>query len=116
MKNATQEWEGMRVILLGLGRDGFSPQFFRGIEMGQDFCFVGVGWERFENPLLCHTSTLNNSFNISLVLHFIFSFLQGSFQNQIQNARHKCFASDGQTQLFKSNKQKKGEISQKTYK
>ncbi len=36
-KKHNREWEGMGVILLGLGWDRISPQFFRGIGMGQDF-------------------------------------------------------------------------------
>ncbi len=44
--NTTREWkwEGMGVILLGLGQDGIFPQFFRGIGTGQDFfCGTGTG-------------------------------------------------------------------------
>ncbi len=44
----------MGVILLGLGRDGIFPQFFSWDWDGTGFIFVGVGRERFENPLPCH--------------------------------------------------------------
>ncbi len=53
----------MGVILPGLERDRIFSQFFRGIGTGRDFFFVGVGRERFENPLPCHPllSTVDRS-------------------------------------------------------
>ncbi len=45
----------MGVILPGVERDVIFTQFFCGIGTSQDdIFFVGVGRERFENPLPCH--------------------------------------------------------------
>ncbi len=44
-----REWES---FFRDWNGTGFSPSFFVGL--GWDFFFVGVGRERFENPLPCH--------------------------------------------------------------
>ncbi len=44
----------MGVILPEVERDGIFPNLFRGIGMGRYYFFVGVGREKFENPLPCY--------------------------------------------------------------
>ncbi len=91
----------MGVIFPGLEWDGISPKVFSWDLDGTRFSFVGVGREKFENPLSCHpllsTTLFHNALNWAILwfLEYYKSTLYLHFPNTVVKFKSCQYFSPG---------------------